>query len=710
MIRGLVPAALIILFAFSCHAQSTPMFEMIAKLGEPGFRLTGPIEGVTFSPKGDLVAGWSNGTEGSSASLRVWLTNSRVELFRTSERRVSFAKFSSDGKRLLAGTRSSLAVFDLTEKTPLFSLNKIDTTKSLVCLSSDGTCLYVAIDLKSKTKELELRCYELESANLLFQRKLKYSQCCTLAFHPHRDEIAVLGSSSLCFLEGRTGRELSQAIDPKLRQVTYSRRRPIALFSPSGRYILCADRPCEGNENGRALIFDGQSRKLVRVLSGKTPIFAAAFDENELELTVSTLQGIQRFDLKRDIKNWEWSGKGDGSIQSRERDYAYRPKDRTIFASQLHKGLIIQGCEKEEGALLTKLTFNEGDEAKQDRLQSYGRLQSVAISRNGRYAALGGDNHVLNLFDLTASKCIPPPSGHLGKVTAIALSPKGDYAFTGSQDGSVRLWHMNNQNCVGKVGRHQGQIVGLSFSPDGRELASLDTKGLLRRWSVPEMKSLGTAQIENSIQAARFVSGASLLGVAREKGEIVIYENIFDGHQTTLRERRQLASDTTQIDNLCMCHAGMTVSAVGDGSPVFVWRPKSGWVLSMLEWTRGKRYCALSPSGRTLACSSRASFLLVADPHTSRMLFVCPTVVESTVMHFLSENKLLCVGAGGKATILTLKRYPNRRFTKALELSHKETLRLDIPAPSAITSSVDGRLIAFGLFDSTAAVFRVNGN
>ena len=691
------------------YANEKTQLEEVATLGEPGFRLTGPIEGLTFSPSGDVLAGWSNGANGSFASLRLWQLPSGKELFRTSDRRFSYAKFSSDGKRLLAGDLGTLAVFDVNNKTSLFSLNTIHTTQYLVCLSDNGERLYVGHELEGEPKQIELRCYTLSSAEMVFQNVYPHEQCCAIAIKPQSDELAVLGSSSLRFINSINGKELAPAIKLELKKVGYSSLRPICLFSPSGKYLFCADRPDDGNKSGLALIYDSHHRSLLQALSEPASCYSACFSSDEKELIASTTKGIKCFALHSGDEHWIWTNKGDGSSQSRVRNYSYRNYDWPVFAHNLSKGLLIEGNEKQPDALLTKLSLRNGKVLKQKALHSFGRLRSIAISPKGRYAALGGDHNMVRVIDLINNEPIILPDGHSRCVSAIAIAPKNDYAFTGSKDGTLRLWELKTRGHVGRVGRHQGKVVALAFSPNGKELASVDSKGMLRRFTVPEMKSLGTAKIEESISSAKFIPRAGLLGVAQEKGEVVIYRDLFDGHHhSNLKIRRRFCREKQyKIKNLCMCLAGMTVTAVGEKGPVFVWRPKDGWVLTMLEWTRGRRHCALSPSGLTLACSSRSAYLFMADPHTGRMLFACPAIVEATVMHFFSNEKLLCVGAAGKATILTLKRYPKRRFTKALELVHKETLHLDIPAPSSISSSTDGKHIAFGLCDTTAAIYKI---
>ncbi|XP_063227771.1 p21-activated protein kinase-interacting protein 1-like [Bacillus rossius redtenbacheri] len=123
-----------------------------------------------------------------------------------------------------------------------------------------------------------------------------------------------------------------------------------------------------------------------------------------------------------------------------------------------------------------------------------------SLATAGKYAASGGADEVIQLYDMTRKKCAGALTQHDGTVTALAFTPTGSHLLSGSEDGSVAVCRAGSWQ-LEKFWRqaHKGSAaVSLSCHPTGKLALSLGTDGILRTWNMVKgrlayAKNLGSA-------------------------------------------------------------------------------------------------------------------------------------------------------------------------------------------------------------------------
>jgi len=96
---------------------------------------------------------------------------------------------------------------------------------------------------------------------------------------------------------------------------------------------------------------------------------------------------------------------------------------------------------------------------------------SLAISPDGRWAASGGADGAICLWDAAAWKRRAIFAAHVGPVHAVAFRPGGSILATGGADGFVRLWEVPTGRLVRSVSGGSGPIQCLAFEDHGQRLA-----------------------------------------------------------------------------------------------------------------------------------------------------------------------------------------------------------------------------------------------
>lgn len=142
------------------------------------------------------------------------------------------------------------------------------------------------------------------------------------------------------------------------------------------------------------------------------------------------------------------------------------------------------------------------------------RVNTVAVSPDGRHALSTGYDNLARLWDLSTGSMAGAFAGHTDWVFGAAFSSDGKYAVTGSRDNTVRLWDISTGKEI-KSFNVNFAVFSVAMSPDGRyalthsrDNSELANTGLhvLRVWDIEagkekcrfEMRSIGRSWFWNS--------------------------------------------------------------------------------------------------------------------------------------------------------------------------------------------------------------------
>ncbi len=209
---------------------------------------------------------------------------------------------------------------------------------------------------------------------------------------------------------------------------------------------------------------------------------AEKIEENSFETALGLLQRCvpEKAD-ERDFRDWEW-GRLMHLCGQFEQDFHAPGKleslavsdDGKLFATGGENG-IVQIWETETGKVLKSL-----------RQAGASLINSVAMSADGKLVAAGGNDPAsyITVWNVATGTPLQTKfSGHNGEVLSVAFSKDGQRLLTGSRDRTARLWDVETGRLIQTLSGHTYWVWCAAFSPDEASIVTAGQDGIAIVWN-----------------------------------------------------------------------------------------------------------------------------------------------------------------------------------------------------------------------------------
>ena len=537
-----------------------------------------PVEAVTFSRDGELLAGGGNWIDDT---VRVWNANTGelLHTFTGNSFPANHMAFSWDGKTLAHGSRKTVQLWNPQSGAHIHSFRGHTDDITSVAFSRDGMIL------ASGSRDRTVRLWNVKTREL--QRTLK-------SHTNWVNSVAINADGSLLASGGEDGTvRLWDMRTGNLRRILDGTAKPVdqVSFSPDGRLL--------GGTSGDAVhLWNGETGDLQRTFAKQSAI-STVFSPDGETLAGANSQEVCFWDVNTGERRRTLTGHtGNGE------SLTFSP-DGKMFAN-LRGDRTIQLLDANSGELIRTIPGRRGT------------VRSVAFSGDSRTLA-GASKKSVNLWDAQTGLHQRTLVGHEDDVTAVAVSPDGRTVAGGSEDKTVILWDANTGRLKRKLHWHLGKVMSVAFSPDGSRLASASFREV-HIWDAASGEHLRIiAWAAGWVHSVSFSLDGQTIACGSEDGTVKLW-NIKTGAL-----ERTLSGKGSRIFSAAFSRDGRMLVAGGSDKTVRLWDAISGEALRTFtghadEVTR----VAFSQDGRTIASGGRDGTVLLWDlaPH--------PTV-DSTV-------------------------------------------------------------------------------
>ncbi len=212
-------------------------------------------------------------------------------------------------------------------------------------------------------------------------------------------------------------------------------------------------------------------------------------------------------------------------------------------------------------------------------------ITCIDIDPSGKFLAMGGDDHLVRLWDVGSKKIVFSKRDQLEWVRGIAFGDDKNYLVAAGQDGQLEVYRFRTGDFVRKIdGKNRG-IQAIAFRPGGKEFALCGFDSAVPVYNIESGKIVRTLKAHGtSNRAIRFSPDGSLLAVAGRTGFIRIWE--VDSGKILY----ELSGDGRRVNALEFNPDGSQLAVGGEGPNITIWNMKNGKRLTTLPERTGKTY------------------------------------------------------------------------------------------------------------------------
>ena len=248
-------------------------------------------------------------------------------------------------------------------------------------------------------------------------------------------------------------------------------------------------------------------------------------------------------------------------------------------------------------------------------------VRCVTFSPDDRLLASAGKGRNIRLWDVASGRQLRVMSGHREQILCLAFSPDGKMLASGSWGNDVWLWDVKTGRKLRELHGHEDAVFGIAFSPDGKTLASASWDTTLWLWDTQNGERLRQLSGHHGgVLAVTFSSDGREVLSSGEDGTARLWNS------DTGRETLTLRGQDSYVRYVALGRGQSDVVAGSENGTVRVWnvlnvgeRPE---ILTLRGHQAYVRSVVLSPDGTRLVSGSEDLSVRQWDTRKGRPLRV----------------------------------------------------------------------------------------
>jgi WD40 repeat protein len=149
------------------------------------------------------------------------------------------------------------------------------------------------------------------------------------------------------------------------------------------------------------------------------------------------------------------------------------------------------------------------------------RVSCLAFSADGRYAAVGGHNGLVRIWDLSTGAQVKAITPFTSAVADLTFTHDNRFLILAGSQGEIQVRDWQADKVVRSWASQQTGLIGLAIGPQDRRLATFDSRGEIRIWELESGKLQTSFRLPVLVHTVTF-SGPDRLLTANSNGTIYL--------------------------------------------------------------------------------------------------------------------------------------------------------------------------------------------
>jgi WD40 repeat protein len=245
------------------------------------------------------------------------------------------------------------------------------------------------------------------------------------------------------------------------------------------------------------------------------------------------------------------------------------------------------------------------------------RVNSVAVSADGKLALTGSDDRSVRLWDTATGQELFSFANVSAEARAVALSGDGKYAIAACKN-QILGWEIESRKRVVARGFGSTPIESITFLPDHERLLVGQSAGSL--WLLPLQAGVRATAFAREDQGAIHAVAVSADGrvgiVGGSDGLVQLYD------LTSRREQGRLVGSKDDVLSVALTRDASQAVTAGADKLIRIWDSQTAKVIRTLSGHQGRvTSLSLSPDGRRIVTGSDDKTVRVWDVKTGKELW-----------------------------------------------------------------------------------------
>ena len=238
-------------------------------------------------------------------------------------------------------------------------------------------------------------------------------------------------------------------------------------------------------------------------------------------------------------------------------------------------------------------------------------VKCLDLEQHGQLLALGGDDHVVRLWNVQEQKFIAQLREHKESVRSLAFSPDAARLVTAAQDGQIHIWNVQDGRRLHTLNEPVRGTRRICFQPDGSRFAVCGFDRNVRIYDSATYKLVITLPThDTNNEAIAYSVDGSLLAVGGRTGIVRVWRTVDHKHLTDIE------GDNRRVRALAFSPDGSWLATGGEGPFIMLWNPKDGQHVRTFAERPGKTFALTFCGNDVLASGESDNMVRLWNPAT----------------------------------------------------------------------------------------------